>query len=145
MQEISTKASQAFSFMEREQFDDKDVMDVKNRLPATMNGENVRKVHFYRLWCRGRWVNTHNRIWLTDHTDRFYEVCDKLAEFLVESMNYCHVDPTSVDKKIFITDANNIIGIKTKFRCYQDLVNLFSMYLPPNDYWFGIDEFDVDY
>lgn len=126
-------------------FTDVEVLELYGRLPSVMSATGVRKVHFYRLWCRGQWVNAPDRVWLTDHTDRFYEVIDKLAEFLVESMNYCQIDPKSVPSDIFVVDDNNINGIKRKYMSYQDLFNMFKMYLPSNQYWFGIDEFDIDY
>ena len=126
-------------------FNNGEALELYGRLPSVMDSMSVRKVHFYRLWCRGQWVRGNDKVWLTDHTDRFFEVVDKLAEFIVKSMNFCQVDPKTVSSEIFLKDDININGIRPKYLSYQDLYNLFKMYLPEDQYWFGIDEFDIEY
>ena len=145
MQAVSDKAQDVLSMMTGGDFSEGDMRDVASRLPSMMDGTNVHKVRFYQVWFRGQWVNAHDKIICRDHTERFYEVTDQLADLIVDSMNYCQVDPTTVPADIFATDDDNITAIKTSYRGYQDLVNIMNKYLPSSQYWFGINEFDVDY
>ena len=142
MQALSQPTQDVLVTMTRgNQMSENDMMDVAARVPTLLDATNVRKVRFYQLWFRGQWVKKSDKIIRLDPTDRFYEVCDKLAEMVVTSMNHLQATP----KAIFVMEGTKFIAIKPQYINYQDLINIIEMYLPGDKYWFGINEYDVNY
>lgn len=107
-------------------------------------GERINRRMFYQLTFDAPWAN--NTLFC-DHTDRFYEVCDQLANLIVTSLNFAHVDPNTLPDSLFYTtkDGGTVGDIKEDYRDEYTLVNIMDTYLDRRTHKFNIEHFEVSF